>query len=214
MTPERSDAERAESDRRRIFQLVAFALAAVAVAIVWIIAITAGSGSGPHPTGGSPDVYPPARIPAPGERSLLRAAAKAGCVVRSFPSYGREHTTKRVHYRTNPPTSGPHNPEPAEDGIYDVPPPTEKLVHSLEHGRVVFQFTPGAPPEVRGQLKALVKEDPRHVILTANQTAMPFEVAATAWRHYVGCRTVTGNTFDALRDFKIAYRDQAPEHAP
>ena len=52
------------------------------------------------------------------------------------------------------------------------------------------------------------------LILTANQTAMPFEVAATAWRHYVGCRTVNAATFDALRDFKIQYRDQAPEHAP
>jgi Protein of unknown function (DUF3105) len=214
MTPERTDAERAESDRRRIFQLAAFALAAVAVTVVWIVALTAGGGGGPHPTGGSPDVYPAVTIPLPGERSLARAAARAGCTVRSFPNYGREHTTERVHYRTNPPTSGPHNPVPADDGIYDDPPPTEKLVHSLEHGRVIFQFTPGAPPKVRGQLKALVKQDPRHVILTANQTGMPFEVAATAWRHYVGCRKVNDATFDALRDFKIEYRDQAPEHVP
>ena len=214
MTPERSDAERSESDRRRISQLITFAVVAVAVTIVWIVAVTSGNGGGLHPTGGSPDVYPPATILPPGERSLSRAAAKAGCTVRSFPNFGREHTTKRVRYRTNPPTSGPHNPVPAEDGIYDDPPPTEKLVHSLEHGRVIFQFEIGAPARVRGQLKALVKEDPRHVILTANQTAMPFEVAATAWRHYVGCRTVNGATFDALRDFKIQYRDQAPEHLP
>ena len=65
--------------------------------------------------------------------SLSRAAAKAGCTVRSFPNFGREHTTKRVRYRTNPPTSGPHNPVPAEDGIYDDPPPTEKLVQALRH---------------------------------------------------------------------------------
>jgi hypothetical protein len=214
MTPERSEAERAESDRRRVFQLVAFALAAVAVTIVWIVAVTSGSGGGPHPTGGSPDVYPAETIPPPRERSLLRALVKADCTFRSFPNYGRRHTTGRVHYRTNPPTSGPHNPLPAEDGIYDDPPPTEKLVHSLEHGRVIFQFTPGAPARVRGQLKALVKEDPRHVILTANQTAMPFEVAAVAWRHYVGCKSVNAATFDALRDFKIDYRDQAPEHGP
>jgi hypothetical protein len=214
MTPERSDAERAESDRRRVFQLVAFALAAVAVTIVWIVAVTSGNGGGPHPTGGSPDVYPAETIPPPRERSLARAAAEAGCTVRSFPSFGREHTTKRVRYRTNPPTSGPHYPVPAADGIYDEPPSTEKLVHSLEHGRVIFQFALGAPAQVRGQLKALVKEDPRHVILTANQTAMPFEVAATAWRHYVACRTVNAATFDALRDFKIDYRDRAPEQVP
>jgi hypothetical protein len=209
MTAERSDAERAESDRRRIFQLIAFALAAIAVTVVWIVAVTAGSGSDPHPTGGSPDVYPAATIPPPRERSLSRAAAKAGCTVRSFPSYGSGQTTKRVRYRTNPPTSGPSNPEAAEDGIYDDPPPSEKLVHSLEKGRVVVLFTPGASPTVRGQLKALVKEDPRHVILTANQTAMPYEVAATAWRNYVACKSVNSSTFDALRDFKTAYRDRA-----
>jgi hypothetical protein len=214
MTPERSEAERAESDRRRIGQIVAFALAAVAVTIVWILAVAGNGSGGPHPTGGSPDVYPAETIPPPGERNLARAVAKAGCTLRSFPNYGREHTTGRVTYRTNPPTSGPHNPVAAEDGIYDVPPSTEKLVHSLEHGRVIFQFELGAPAKVRGQLKALVKEDPRHVILTANQTAMPFAVAATAWRHYVGCRSVRPATFDALRDFKIAYRDQAPEHVP
>lgn len=211
MTPERTDAERAESDRRRVFQLIAFAVAALAVTVVWIVAVTSGSGGGgPHPTGGSPDVYPNETIPPPAERSLARAAAKAGCSVRSFPSYGREQTTKRVRYRTNPPTSGPHNPSAAADGIYDEPPPSEKLVRSLEQGRVVIQFTPGAPPKERGQLKALVKEDPRHVILTANQTAMPFEVAATAWRHYVGCKRVNGATFDALRDFRVAYRDRGP----
>ena len=214
MTSERPDSERTESDRRRVFQLVAFALAALAVVVVWIVAVTSGNGGGPHPTGGSPDVYPAEKIPPPGERSLTRAAAAAGCTLRSFPNYGRKHTTARVRYKTNPPTSGPHNPFPAEDGIYDEAPPTEKLVHSLEHGRVIFQFTPGAPPKVRGQLKALVDEDSRHVILTANQTGMPFLVAATAWRHYIGCRSVNDATFDALRDFKIAYRDQAPEHAP
>jgi hypothetical protein len=210
MTTERSEAERAESDRRRIFQLIAFAIAALAVTVVWIVAVTTGSGSDPHPTGGSPDVYPPATIPPPGERSLARAAAKAGCTVRSFPSYGGGPTTKRVRYRTNPPTSGPSNPEAAADGIYDDPPPSEKLVRSLRQGRVVVQFTPGASPTLRGQLKALVKEDPRHVILTANQTAMPFAVAATAWRNYVACKTVNGSTFDALRDFRAAYRDRAP----
>ena len=82
MTPERSDAERSESDRRRISQLITFAVVAVAVTIVWIVAVTSGNGGGLHPTGGSPDVYPPATIPPPGERSLSRAAAKAGCTVR------------------------------------------------------------------------------------------------------------------------------------
>jgi hypothetical protein len=212
-TPERTEKERAESDRRRLGQLVAFAFVGVAVAAVWIVAVTGTSG-GPKPTGGSPDVYPRETIPPPGNRNLTSAAAAAGCTVMTFPSFGREHTTKRVQYKTNPPTSGPHNPVPAEDGIYDEPPATTRLVHSLEHGRIIFQFAPGAPAKLRGQLKALANEDRRHVILTPNATGMPFVAAATAWRHYIGCRGLSNAMFDALRDFKIAYRDQAPEQVP
>ena len=212
-TPERTDHDRRESDRRRVGQLIAFAFVGVAVAAVWIVAVT-GTGGGPKPTGGSPDVYPKETVPPPSNRSLTSAAAAAGCTVRSFPNFGREHTKDRIRYKTNPPTSGPHYPVPAPDGIYDDPPSATRLVHSLEHGRIIFQFAPGAPGKVRGQLKALVKEDDRHVILTPNDTQMPFLVAATAWRHYIGCTRSSNAMWDALRDFKIQYRDQAPEQVP
>lgn len=209
MTAERSEAERAASDRRRVRQLVAFAVAALAVTAVWIIAVTTGGSGGAHPTGGSPSVYPSASIPAPREHSLSRAVAKAGCTLRSFPSYGSGRTSARIHYRTNPPTSGPSDPVPAADGIYDEPAGTSKLVRALARGRVIVQFAPGAPPRLRGQLKVLVNESPRHVILTVNQTGMTYTVAATAWRHSLGCNGLNRFTFDALRDFRAAYRDQA-----
>jgi hypothetical protein len=208
LSPARSEAERAESDRRRIRQLIGLGLAGAAALVIWIVAVTSGSG-GSQPNGGSAGVYPREAIPAPREAALERAATAAGCVLRSFPSYGRDQTTARVGYRTNPPTSGPFNPEAAADGIYDLPPPTEKLVHSLANGRIVFQFSVDAAPKLRGQLKALVLEDPRRAILTLNQTSMPFVVAATAWRHYLGCRDVRPAIFDALRDFRARYRDRA-----
>ena len=208
MTAERSEAERAASDRRRVRQLAAFAVFALAVTLVWIVAVSTGGSSSARPTGGSPSVYPAASIPAPRERSLSRAAASARCVLRSFPSYGSGQTGARVQYRTNPPTSGPSTPSPAADGIYDDPAGTSKLVRALANGRVVFQFAPGAPPKARGQLKALVDQDPRHLILTVNQTGMPYVLAATAWRHYLGCNTLNASTFDALRDFRDAYRDK------
>jgi len=210
LTPERSEAERAESDRRRIRQLIGLGFAGAAALVIWIVAVTTGSGGGSQPNGGSAGVYPKEAIPAPRERSLERAAAAAGCELRSFPSYGREQTTARVSYRSNPPTSGPFNPEAAADGIYDLPPPTEKLVHALANGRIVVQFSVDAAPKLRGGLKTLVLEDGRHTILTLNQTSMPFVVAATAWRHYIGCRDARPAMFDALRDFRARYRDAAP----
>lgn len=186
-----------------------FGVAALAVTAIWIVAVTTGGSSGARPTGGSASVYPAASIPAPRVRSLGSAAAKARCTLRSFPSYGSEQTSARIQYRTNPPTSGPSDPAPAADGIYDEPAGTSKLVRALARGRVIYQFAPGAPPKLRGQLKTLVNEDPRHVILTVNQTGMPYAVAVTAWRHYLGCSSLNGFTFDALRDFRSAYRDRA-----
>jgi hypothetical protein len=205
MTPERTQEERRDSDRRRIGQLVALGLVAVGVVVVWIVSLTSGSGA-PTAGAGSPDIYPAAQIPPPHERSLERATAEAGCSLRTFPDFGNAETTKRVQYRTNPPTSGPSNPEPAADGIYDTPASTAQLVRALENGRVVVQFSTAVSQHARGQLKTLVNEDPRHVILTANQTDMPFAIAATARDHYLGCQQVNGATFDALRNFRTVYR--------
>jgi hypothetical protein len=196
-----------------MWQLAALAAAAVAVGAVWIVAVTTSGGGDPHPTGGSPDVYPEQSIPAPADRSLTHAAAAAGCTVRSFPSFARERASGHASYRTNPPTSGPESRVPAADGIYDEPPSTARLVHSLARGRVILQFAPGTPAAVRGRLKALFHEDPRHLILTPNATNMPFEVAASAWRRYIGCDRASDAMLDALRDFRIAFRDRAPERS-
>src|SRR5580765_5223048 len=76
--------------------------------------------------------------------NLAADATAAGCQYNSYPSEGRNHTTGKVKYKTNPPTSGPHNPTPAQDGLYAPgnEPAPENWVHSLEHGRVLFQYKP------------------------------------------------------------------------
>ena len=47
-----------------------------------------------------------------------------------------------------------------------------------------------------------------------NNTKMPFEVAAVAWRHYVGCPKFTDKSIAALRAFREVYVDTAPEKVP
>lgn len=79
-------------------------------------------------------------LPATKLTDLNAAARTAGCRLRRHPSEGREHVQGPVRYRTNPPTSGAHDPVAAEDGVYAQAPPTEPLVHSLEHGRVIVQY--------------------------------------------------------------------------
>src|SRR5205085_6227484 len=164
-------------------------------------------------------------IPSPGALAkagkLPQAAKAAGCVNKTFPAEGRTHVTSTVHYRTNPPTSGNHNPTPALDGIYDPgnTPATEHYVHTLEHGRVELQYRPGTPRHTRQQLETLFDE-PMHglagykMLLFQNNTNMPYAVAATAWTHLLGCPKMNDKVFDAIRAFRLAYVDKGPEFIP
>jgi Protein of unknown function (DUF3105) len=47
-------------------------------------------------------------------------------------------------YRTQPPTSGPHDPTPLNAGVYSSPPGIYHAIHSLEHGTVTVWFAPAA----------------------------------------------------------------------
>jgi hypothetical protein len=145
---------------------------------------------------------------------LRIAAAAAGCTVARFPTEGRSHTMGHVRYRTNPPTSGPHNPLPAPDRVYSVAPPPENYVHSLEHGRIELQYRPGSPAAAQTALRRVYDESAHHMLLFPNNTGMRFEVAATAWKHRLACARFNPRVPEALRRFRDAYRDRAPEQVP
>jgi uncharacterized protein DUF3105 len=148
-------------------------------------------------------------------RALTRTASAAGCTVRTFPSEGRAHTTGAVTYKTNPPTSGPHHPIAAPDGEYaNGAPPKERYVHSLEHGRIELLYRPGASHAARTGLKAVFDEDKNRMLLFQNDTGMPYEVAAAAWTHLLGCPRYDARVPAALRAFRDAYRGRAPEKIP
>jgi hypothetical protein len=152
----------------------------------------------------------PARV-----RTLSGAAKAAGCTLRTFPSEGRDHVIGKVRYRTNPPTSGPHNPLPAPDGDYpNGAPPKESYVHTLEHGRIELQYRPGAPASAQAGLRAVFAEDRNRMLVFPNNTGMPYEVAATAWTHLLACPRYDDRVPAALRAFRDAYRGKAPEKIP
>ena len=50
-------------------------------------------------------------------------------------------------------------------------------------------------------------------LLFQNPTGMPYDVAATAWGHMIGCKTWNPGVIDALRAFRLAYTFKAPETA-
>jgi hypothetical protein len=204
----KEEAARKAAARRRRLQVgggVVLGLAAVAV-----VAIVALAGGNDDKGDSSANI------------SKLTADAKAaGCSFSQFKSEGRTHTAGKVTYKTNPPTSGNHNPTPAQDGIYRAgnSPPKENFVHTLEHGRIEFQYKPGASAADVAKLRRLAEEPFKgtagyHVLLFENNTNMPAQFAATAWTKSITCPSLTTQAIGAMREFRQAFTDKGPEFIP
>jgi Protein of unknown function (DUF3105) len=203
---EREEAARRAAARKRTLQLGGGLIAGLVVIAVIVVVVAGGGG------GGGDKV----------DTTKLTADAKAaGCTFGQFKSEGRTHTAGKVTYKTNPPTSGNHNPTPAQDGIYRAgnTPPKENFVHSLEHGRIEFQYKPGASDADVAKLRALAEEPINdtpgyHMLMFENNTNMPTEFAAAAWTKSITCGQLTPQAIAAMREFRKAYTDKGPEFIP
>jgi hypothetical protein len=203
----REEQARQAAARRRTLQVgggVLLGLAVIAAVVVVVLS-----------AGGSP------KSDAVDTTKLAADARAAGCTFQSFKSEGRTHTSGKVTYKTNPPTSGNHNPTPAQDGFYRAgnTPPKENFVHSLEHGRIEFQYKPGTSAADVAKLRRLAEEPLNgsagyHVLLFENNTKMPAQFAAAAWTKSITCPQLTTPAVGAMREFRKAFTDKAPELIP
>lgn len=210
--------QQAQSNERRK-RLVGYGAGGILVAgvIAALAVVLLGGGDDGSSAAGDPagsGSWPAGEVPEQQTSDLQAAARAANCELQQNQSEGNTHTEEPVDYQRNPPNSGDHFPVPVEDGAYTEAPDLEPLIHSHEHGRIVIQFDPSVPDSVKGDLKALYDEDPYHMLLTPNQTDMPFEVAATTWTRTLGCPEMNEDVFDAIRAFRDEYRDQGPEFVP
>jgi hypothetical protein len=227
---EREERERKAREARQRKRLVGYGaggLLVLAVAVVLVVVLAGGSsseGGDVHsgnllPDGGS--------VPKQKIFDLDAAAKAAGCQLKSSKGSGvATHTSslsERVHYDTNPPTTGRHYQIPAEDGAYGgTPPQDEQLVHNLEHGRVIIWFQPTLPEEQRADLRALFDEDTYQMVVVQRRN-MPYKLAASAWNRdpppggtgrLLLCNQVNEKTWDALRAFRDEHRSKGPEAVP
>jgi hypothetical protein len=170
----------------------------------------------PAPSATSTATPPPRRL-----KDLRQAARAAGCNVVPARDEGAEHVSRVLtpnDYGTNPPTSGPHAPVPAADGIYVAgnTPPLGALVHTLEHGRINIQYAPDTDPDTVARLTGLFgqMDHGHHLLVYENRTSMPFAVAATAWDHMLSCLKANPRIYDAIRAFTAEFVDQGPELVP
>jgi Protein of unknown function (DUF3105) len=209
------EAAQRSAARRKRMGLVVGAVLAVAIAVVVVLAVVSGDDEGSNQAQG--DV----NAPTFGVDNLQEAARAAGCRVGTHRIEGRGHTSESVRYGTNPPTSGDHDPTPADDGIYEPgnPPDTEASVHSLEHGRILIQYKRGTPQQRINQLRSVFDEEVKgsagyHTLLFENQTNMDPALAVTAWGRSLTCPSFNDRVFDAIRAFRTANVDKGPEFIP
>jgi hypothetical protein len=219
----REQAEAGKAATKRRLQLVAGGVLGLA-AIAAVIAAVVSSGSSGGDSKASAD-YVNASLPAKKISDFDAAVKASGCTFKTYPSEGRTHlpsdSAVNNKYKTNPPTSGAHRPTPAIDGVYAPgnSPAKENAVHALEHGRVELEYKKGASKQIQGQLNALFNEKLKgvegyHKLMFANNTNMPFEVAAVAWTHILGCTTMNAQVPDAIRAFEDRFVDKGPELIP
>lgn len=225
---EAARAEAARAKRARLLQFGVGGLLVVAILAGLIVLTTASGGDGgsdgPIAADESEEVadvqLPPQRF-----EELEAAVEASGCVLKEAEDLGGEHVTENVPlstYNTNPPTSGTHDPIPAEDGVYPPgsTPEYEAWLHTLEHGRIVFQYQPGTSQEQVDTLRALTQEPVLgapggyHTLVMENNTDMPYAFAALNWTRFLGCQELSPASIDAMRLFREEFTDDAPERVP
>lgn len=106
-------------------------------------------------------------------------------------------------YRSDPPTSGPHVPGPALQGVVDEPIDPPVQVGILERGDVLVQHEGLAAADVEA-VQGLAGE---HVVVAPGRD-LPSPVVATAW---VFKRTCDEVDVDALREFVDERVGQGPD---
>jgi Protein of unknown function (DUF3105) len=224
---ERLELERKEAGaaaRRRRLQLAAGVLLGLAALAGVVVAVAAGLGSddpGSGPQAPKSGDQANVNLP-PQETSDYEAAAKAaGCKLTNPAFESAGHDPKdftAADYKTNPPTSGTHNPDWYDDGVYEpgTTPRLGMLVHTLEHGRINIQYKKGTSANTVARLEALVAEQNEgyHMLLYENTTSMTPAIAATAWTHSLSCPSMNDKVFDAIRTFRSRYIDKGPEKVP
>ena len=224
---ERLERERREAGaaaRRRRMRLGGGVLLGLALLAGVVLAVVVGFGGDDSESGArTPEPSTPAAAKLPEQQtSDLDAAAKAaGCTLSNPEFEGATHEDREFapgDYKTNPPTSGNHNPDWYDDGVYEpgATPRLGMLVHTLEHGRINVQYKKGTDGDTVAQLEALLAEQNEgyHMLLYENTTGMKPAVAATAWTHSLACPKMNDRVFDAIRTFRSRYTDKGPENVP
>ena len=113
-------------------------------------------------------------------------------------------TEEDIDYLSDPPTSGPHQPAPAVEGVSDAPLARPVQVGVLERGDVLLQHDPDLADSQRAELEDLAGDG----VVVAPNPDLPAPVVATAWLYKQTCDEVDASS---LREFVDDRAGKGPE---
>jgi hypothetical protein len=121
-------------------------------------------------------------------------------------------------FNTNPPTSGKHYDVSWRPAFYHEPPagveyPEGHLVHSLEHGYIIFWYNcelldDQACAELKEEIQTVMNAERMNKVIAFPWTTIDYPVVLTSWG-----RMLEMETFDAqqAREYVRQNRNQSPE---
>ncbi|WNR44896.1 DUF3105 domain-containing protein [Paenibacillus roseipurpureus] len=149
-----------------------------------------------------------------GKYSLDKLNFHAPIQVTTDKDYGRDHKDGTLMYEMKIPTSGTHSPHDLKFGFYKEKPPTEKIVHNMEHGDIIIHYHPDAPKALLDQIEYLTHFTTAGAgVLAVPNPDVPAdqEVVVTAWT-----KTMPLAKFDeaSVGTFIYEYINKGPEQIP
>lgn len=130
-----------------------------------------------------------------------------------IPDQGREHVTgSHPPYNSNPPTSGWHNPQAAEWGVYKGELSDEALIHNLEHGGVWITYRPGISEEIVRRMEGFYEKYGRKIIVTP-RAKNDSDIALAAWNR-LDKFSLEEYSDERVDKFIQAHRNKGPEYVP
>jgi hypothetical protein len=121
-------------------------------------------------------------------------------------------------FNTNPPSSGRHYSASWQSAFYDEPPagilyPEGHLVHSLEHGYIIFWYNcelldEQACLDTKAQIRSVMDAERMNKVIAFPWTTIDYPVVLTSWG-----RMLEMDSFEpqVARDFVQQNRNVAPE---
>ena len=127
--------------------------------------------------------------------------------VETFSVASRNHVEGPVTYFQTPPVGGPHHPTWEPCVFHDRPVPSEKGVHSLEHGAIWVTYRPGLPANEIDVLVRLARSR-GDVLVSRWDNSLPAPVVVSSWGRQMNLASATD---PRLVEFAQAFSGQAPE---